>query len=57
MAYVSIKVETRGRVGLITLDRPEALNALNSELMSELLEVVEGFDRDAKIGAMVDHRL
>ena len=53
MAYVSIKVETRGRVGLITLDRPEALNALNSEMMGELLDVVEGFDRDAKIGAMV----
>mgnify|MGYP003673642465 CR=1 FL=1 len=53
MAYVSIKVETRGRVGLITLDRPEALNALNSEMRGELLDVVGVFDRDAKIGAMV----
>ncbi|MEM6464015.1 MAG: enoyl-CoA hydratase-related protein, partial [Pseudomonadota bacterium] len=53
MAYESIKVETRGGVGLVTLDRPQALNALNSELMAELLDAVRGFDADAKIGAIV----
>ena len=53
MAYESIKVETRGSVGLVTLDRPQALNALNSELMEELLDAVQGFDADAKIGAIV----
>lgn len=53
MAYESIKVETRGAVGLVTLDRPEALNALNSALMTELLDAVQGFDADTKIGAIV----
>ncbi|MCP4317678.1 MAG: enoyl-CoA hydratase [Hyphomicrobiales bacterium] len=53
MAYESIKVETRGAVGLVTLDRPQALNALNSDLMAELLDAVQGFDADAKIGAIV----
>ncbi len=53
MAYECIKVEIRGGVGLVTLDRPEALNALNSTLMTELLDAVETFDQDAKIGAIV----
>ncbi|MEX3011185.1 enoyl-CoA hydratase [Hoeflea sp. TYP-13] len=53
MAYESIKVETRGGIGLITLDRPQALNALNSALMAELLDAVQAFDQDAKIGAIV----
>lgn len=53
MAYETIKVETRGAVGVVTLDRPKALNALNSALMAELLEAVQAFDRDAKIGAIV----
>jgi len=53
MAYESIKVETRGGVGLATLDRPEALNALNSGLMTELLDAVRDFDSDAKVGAIV----
>ena len=53
MAYEMIKVETRGRVGVVTLDRPEALNALNSSVMGELLEAVQAFDADAKIGAIV----
>ena len=53
MAYKMIKVETRGRVGLVTLDRPEALNALNSSVMGELLEAMQAFDADAKVGAIV----
>ncbi len=53
MAYETIKVETRGHVGLVTLDRPEALNALNSTLVAELLEALQAFDADAKIGAIV----
>ena len=36
MAYDNIRVETRGRVGLITLSRPKALNALNEALVTEL---------------------
>jgi enoyl-CoA hydratase len=53
MAYETLLFEKRGEVGLITLNRPDALNALNSQLMSELLDAVEKMDADAKIGAMV----
>ena len=53
MPYKMIKVETRGRVGLITFDRPDALNALNSDVMAELLEATQTFDQDAKVGALV----
>jgi enoyl-CoA hydratase len=53
MAYETLLVEKRGEVALITLNRPDALNALNSVLLTELLEVVETMDADAKIGAMV----
>ncbi|TIU25088.1 MAG: enoyl-CoA hydratase, partial [Mesorhizobium sp.] len=35
MTYETILVETRGKVGLITLNRPKALNALNSQVMTE----------------------
>jgi enoyl-CoA hydratase len=53
MAYQNIQVETRGKVGLITLDRPNALNALNSELVGELSDALDGFEADDAIGAMV----
>jgi len=53
MNYISILVETRGRVGLITLNRPQALNALNNQLMREVMEALETFDKDDNIGAMV----
>lgn len=53
MIYETIIVETRGNVGLITLNRPKALNALNSELMRELNIALKTFDGDATIGAMV----
>jgi len=53
MAYEHIIVETRGRVGLITLNRPKALNALNDALMDELGEALAGFDADEGIGAIV----
>lgn len=53
MAYETIKVETRGKVGLITLHRPDALNALNSALMGELRDALEAFDADEKVGAIV----
>jgi enoyl-CoA hydratase len=49
----TIIVETRGRVGLVTLNRPKALNALNSELMSELNEALARFDADRRIGCIV----
>lgn len=53
MAYANIIVETHGRVGLIRLNRPEALNALNSALMAELNEAVAAFDSDPAIGCLV----
>jgi len=53
MKYQNILVETRGRVGLVTLNRPKALNALNDELMSELGDALLAFDADDDIGAMV----
>jgi enoyl-CoA hydratase len=53
MTYSSILVETRGRAGLITLNRPQALNALNSQLMQEVMDALETFDKEEDIGAMV----
>jgi enoyl-CoA hydratase len=53
MAYEMILVETRGRVGLVTLNRPKALNALNDALMNELGDALAAFDADEAIGAMV----
>ncbi|MEJ8475093.1 enoyl-CoA hydratase [Roseibium algae] len=53
MGYENIRVETRGKVGLITLDRPAALNALNSALIEELNTALAGFEADERIGCMV----
>ncbi|MEM7178990.1 MAG: enoyl-CoA hydratase [Pseudomonadota bacterium] len=53
MAYENIIVETREQVGVITLNRPKALNALNSELMIELGEALIKFDADPDVGAIV----
>jgi enoyl-CoA hydratase len=53
MAYENLLVETRGRVGLITLNRPKALNALNDALMDELGAALKAFDADEDIGAVV----
>ncbi len=49
----TITVETRGRVGIITLDRPEALNALNARLMAEVVEAAADFDSSRDIGCIV----
>ena len=53
MAYENIIVETRDRVGLITLNRPKALNALNSALMGELVQALSDFDANDQIGCIV----
>jgi enoyl-CoA hydratase len=53
MALNTLKTETRGRVAIITLNRPDALNALNSELLGELRETMAKFGDDEKIGAIV----
>jgi len=51
--YETIRVEQRGRVGWITLDRPEALNALNTATMREVVAAAEAFDADEGVGAIV----
>ena len=53
MSTETIVVETRGRVGIIRLNRPQALNALNIALKTELLAAAEAFDADADIGCIV----
>jgi enoyl-CoA hydratase len=53
MPYEHILTETRGRVGLVTLNRPKQLNALNDALMTELGEALLKFDADENIGAIV----
>ena len=53
MAYEHILVETRGAVGLVTLNRPEALNALCAALIKELAEALAAFEADDAIGAIV----
>jgi len=53
MSYQTIIVETRGRVGVIRMNRPQALNALNAELNGELLAAAEAFDADAGIGCIL----
>ena len=53
MSYENILIETRGRVGLITLNRPKALNALNDALMDELGAALAKFDADEGIGCIV----
>jgi enoyl-CoA hydratase len=53
MTYTTILTETRGRVGLVTLNRPEAMNAFNHTLTRELMDALEAFDNDDAVGAMV----
>ncbi|SAL80583.1 enoyl-CoA hydratase [Caballeronia terrestris] len=53
MAYENLLTEVRGRVGVITLNRPKALNALNDALMDELGAALKNFDADEDIGAIV----
>lgn len=53
MSYETILVETRGKVGLITLNRPKALNALNSTVQEEVVAALQTFDADDAVGAIV----
>jgi enoyl-CoA hydratase len=53
MSYENIIVEKKGAVGLITLNRPNALNALNSVLMGELDTALRDFEADDTVGCMV----
>jgi enoyl-CoA hydratase len=53
MAYANIEVETHDKVGLIRLNRPQALNALNSALIGELGAALDEFERHEEIGCMI----
>jgi enoyl-CoA hydratase len=53
MTTETIIVERRGRVGIVRLNRPQALNALNATLRNELLGAVEAFDADAEVGCIL----
>ena len=53
MNYEMILTETRGNVGLITINRPKAMNALNNQLLNEVMDALEAFDSQEGIGAMV----
>lgn len=51
--YETILVEQRGRVGWITLNRPQALNALNGQVSEEVADAASAFDADESVGAIV----
>ena len=53
MSFETIIAEKKGRVGIITLNRPQALNALNAQLVSELNAALDDFEADDDIGCMV----
>jgi enoyl-CoA hydratase len=53
MAYQNIIVETRGKIGIIRLNRPQALNALNAALIGELTAAVQAFEADAGIACLI----
>ena len=53
MPYEMILIERREHVGLITLNRPQAMNALNNQLMRELMDALEAFEKNEAVGAMV----
>src|SRR3974390_107891 len=53
MAYENIIVETKGRAGIIRLNRPNALNALNRDLTGELTLAIDDFEKDDNIGCLL----
>ncbi|MBI3703950.1 MAG: enoyl-CoA hydratase [Rhizobiales bacterium] len=53
MTYQNILVDTQGRVGIIRLNRPQALNALNGALMAELIQAIDAFEADDGIGCLL----
>ncbi|WP_368607622.1 enoyl-CoA hydratase [Pseudomonas fulva] len=53
MAFETILLDIHGKVGLITLNRPQALNALNAQIVSELNQALDQLERDPGIGCVV----
>ena len=52
VTYENIQIETRGRVGIIRLNRPKALNALCADLVRELGQALDTFEKDPDIGCL-----
>ena len=50
---MNIKTEINGAAGIATLNRPDALNALNTELLNELADALESWDQDDKVRCMI----
>jgi enoyl-CoA hydratase len=53
MSYEFVLAERKGRVGVVTLNRPKQMNALNAKLMQELAQALYALDADAEVGAIV----
>ncbi|HEX6265746.1 MAG TPA: enoyl-CoA hydratase-related protein, partial [Burkholderiales bacterium] len=53
MSYEFVNTERKGRVGVVTLNRPKQMNALSAKLMQELAQALYAFDGDAEVGAIV----
>ena len=53
MTYRTVLTETRGRVGIVQLNRPQAMNAFNTAMLTELFDALEVFDKDENIGAII----
>jgi enoyl-CoA hydratase len=53
MSYQNIIVETKGRVGIIRLNRPRALNALNRALIGELIQAIDAYEADETVGCLL----
>ena len=53
MTYTTVLTEIRGRVGIVTLNRPQAMNAFNITMLGELFDAMEAFDKDETIGVLV----
>lgn len=53
MAYETILAETKGRVGILTLNRPKALNALNKQIIAEMTQALDAWENDPEIGCVL----
>src|SRR6185436_1045484 len=53
MTYETILVETKGKVGLIRLNRPAALNALNAQVNADMTAAIDAFEADANISCVI----
>ena len=53
MTYTTILTETRGRVGIVILNRPKAMNAFNLQMLGELFDALDGFEKDQSVGAII----